>query len=129
MFFDVRIVVIFIFIGISKGNSIEQLKNPPKNNGTLLFPLVETNVKFDTIGSIHSRSIKLIKLETAFHRLCKMLRHPLVLQEILKHQFKLWGNKNRFIDGQKLIEMMGTISYKDGLQINIQKLRRGITLC
>lgn len=129
MFFDVRIVVIFIFIGISKGNSIKQLKNLPKNNGTLLFPLVETNVKFGTIGSIHSRSIKLIKLETAFHRLCKMLRHPFVLQEILKHQFKLWSNKNRFIDGQKLIEMMGTISYKDGLQINIQKLRRGITLC
>ena len=40
------------------------------------FPLVQSYVKFNTTGRIYNRSAKITKLQTAFHHLCKMLRHP-----------------------------------------------------
>ncbi|CAF1419188.1 unnamed protein product [Adineta steineri] len=89
-----------------------------------IFPLVQSNVKFNTIERIHNRSAKLIKLETAFNRLCEILRHPKVLQEIIKHKFMVW-RKKRSIDGQTLIKMMGIISFNDALQINTKSLQRG----
>ncbi|CAF1092826.1 unnamed protein product [Adineta steineri] len=79
-----------------------------------IFPLVQSNVKFNTIERIRNRSAKLIKLKTAFNRLCKMLRHPKILQEIIKQKSIVWG-KERSIDGQTLIKMMGIMSFNDGL--------------
>jgi len=88
------------------------------------FPFVCNIVKFGTIGRINNRSAKLVKLKIAFDRLCKMLRHPRVLQEIATHNFSLWGHK-RFIQGRKLIEMFGIKSFNGDLPINIRTLRRG----
>ena len=73
---------------------------------------------------VYNRSAKITKLQTAFHHLCKMLRHPQVLQEITRHKFTVW-DKKRFIDGQTLVKMIGTRSFDGGFQINIKRLPRG----
>ncbi len=92
------------------------------------FPLIRPIVKFGTVGRISNYSAKLEKLEVGFNRLCKMLRHPEVLQEIERHNFSIIAsvsNEKRSIQGEKMIERFGMMYFSGGFEIYIRHLRTG----
>ena len=93
------------------------------------FPLIRPIVKFGTVGRISNFSAKLEKLEVGFNRLCKMLRHPEVLQQIGRHNFSIKAsisNEKRSIQGKKLIERFGMTYFNGGFEIYVKHLRTGM---
>ena len=88
------------------------------------FPLFRNIVKFRTRGLVKDGSAKLTKLEAAFNRLWKIVRHPRMLQEIAVRNFSLWDNK-RFMPGKKLIEMLFTTTFNGDFPIIIEILPSG----
>jgi hypothetical protein len=91
---------------------------------TSVFPLFLRNVTIRTLGHTNNSSLKIAKIQTALHRLCKLLRHPRVLREIAMRNFSLFGRK-KFLHGQKLINMFGSTRLTGGFDIIIKSLKQG----
>lgn len=91
-----------------------------------IFPIFLNNVTIRTNKYTNNSFDRIAKLRVALNRLRKLLRHPSVLQEIAMRNFSIWGRK-KFINGQKLIYMFGSVRLTGGFEIIIKSLKQGKT--